>query len=769
MITPDLELVGRDRRLAGLRRLLSAEEFAALLRDGLVNHSSLASEISHCEPLYIRYKPGVNCVALFRAHPVDGQPFLSYGRVSAGGTRTTRGYPRSISVVENSESQIALYVFPGDRRLRVLPRLFDGAAAEQLWAGVPQTLVDTDQEVTVRSIGYKPERRFVGALEQDGVPVAAVKVQTARAFSHAWKAANAFSEDRELLLARPVASRRRHGLSVLPWKPGTLVSDLTRSGKAAAVDIAVCGAALARIHAQHIVGLPLNAHDDLLRHARAALDAIVWVRPDCALRADNVIRRAQRVIGEFDDGDGPDFVASHGDYYAKQILLQGDRAVVLDFDRSALAHPAWDLGMFAAHLVYDAVRGYHASDRVPAFIGALMDGYRSAGGRVSRQAVDAYTALALASLAPHPFRFRCSDWTDQLDQLLSAADDALLPHYAGQTLLSSVPADMPWLAQALDKRSAGDRLTTTLGSPVSVRSASIVRHKPGRRATLKYEVAASDGRQFLIFGKARANTTDTATHLLTQDLTGALVGATSLRLADPIGVIEAWNMVLQQGLEGTPLSDLPVGAELATRVVRATSELHLSNVFPPRQWTWKDEVAQLEQLFDRVADEHPAWEPRLAELLGWARTAAAAVPTTEECVLHRDLHPGNILLEPDGRIGFIDLDLVARGPAAIDLGNFTAHLIEECVREERPAVEVTSALSAVSAEVVRCYGEAVLAEVQLATRLTLMRHIYISMRYPPRRRWTHAILALCERSRHTLEAHDISHTISQPHLTTVTI
>ena len=43
-------------------------------------------------------------------------------------------------------------------------------------------------------------------------------------------------------------------------------------------------------------------------------------------------------------------------------------------------------------------------------------------------------------------------------------------------------------------------------------------------------------------------------------------------------------------------------------------------------------------------------------------------------LLHRDLHDGQILLAPDGTIGLLDADTLARGEPALDLGNLVAHL-----------------------------------------------------------------------------------------------
>jgi aminoglycoside phosphotransferase (APT) family kinase protein len=44
-------------------------------------------------------------------------------------------------------------------------------------------------------------------------------------------------------------------------------------------------------------------------------------------------------------------------------------------------------------------------------------------------------------------------------------------------------------------------------------------------------------------------------------------------------------------------------------------------------------------------------------------------------LVHGDLHDGNLLLPPTGRVGFIDLDLLHHGDPARDPGNLAAHVV----------------------------------------------------------------------------------------------
>lgn len=67
--------------------------------------------------------------------------------------------------------------------------------------------------------------------------------------------------------------------------------------------------------------------------------------------------------------------------------------------------------------------------------------------------------------------------------------------------------------------------------------------------------------------------------------------------------------------------------------------------------------------------------PRLA-LTGNARLRALAEGTVPagRAVLHGDLHVGQFVVTPSGKVWLVDLDDLAIGPPEADLANFTAHL-----------------------------------------------------------------------------------------------
>jgi Ser/Thr protein kinase RdoA (MazF antagonist) len=66
----------------------------------------------------------------------------------------------------------------------------------------------------------------------------------------------------------------------------------------------------------------------------------------------------------------------------------------------------------------------------------------------------------------------------------------------------------------------------------------------------------------------------------------------------------------------------------------------------------------------------PLADETLDELLG----PLLHDPPTAPSLLHRDLHDKQVVLEPDGRIGLLDLDTASVGEPALDIANVLAHL-----------------------------------------------------------------------------------------------
>ncbi len=189
----------------------------------------------------------------------------------------------------------------------------------------------------------------------------------------------------------------------------------------------------------------------------------------------------------------------------------------------------------------------------------------------------------------------------------------------------------------------------------------ILRHLPGRRATA--QIITPSGPAILkAFANPRARGNDRRLRVLATTNAAAIVPT-------PLAVDATGHIGLIEFLPGQPLTDLapaqlPAAAEAAGRALAA---LHHCGAILDRAWEIDQETTQLQ----RTAG------PRTAHAINDLLRADPA-PTPEPLLpAHRDCHPAQAIVGPDGQVRWADLDDAAMAPASLDLGNFLGHITRQ--------------------------------------------------------------------------------------------
>lgn len=128
-------------------------------------------------------------------------------------------------------------------------------------------------------------------------------------------------------------------------------------------------------------------------------------------------------------------------------------------------------------------------------------------------------------------------------------------------------------------------------------------------------------------------------------------------------------------IRGTGLN--VVGAEAALPAYAAAGRMlrnYHTLAFPSAaKRTVGDELAQLSAWCDRASGLFPDLAGDLA--LGQARLTSLPVPVARYTVrLHRDFYDKQVIVGDEGDVALLDLDTSIAGDAALDLGNFMAHV-----------------------------------------------------------------------------------------------
>jgi thiamine kinase-like enzyme len=160
------------------------------------------------------------------------------------------------------------------------------------------------------------------------------------------------------------------------------------------------GVALARriaeaIHKLHRANLPTErAHTmaDELRILRECFDKVVAQRREWTERLAKLMVACEKLGASV---PLPDACGIHRDFYSSQVIVDGARLWLIDFDCFCLGDPGLDVGNFLGHVIEQALRERGDAYALRAIERAMEDRFVELSGERTRTAVRVYTTLTL--------------------------------------------------------------------------------------------------------------------------------------------------------------------------------------------------------------------------------------------------------------------------------------------------------------------------------------------------------------------------------------
>ncbi|MDO5758315.1 MAG: phosphotransferase [Rhodobacterales bacterium] len=659
----DVEIVARDVALPGLRFVLDAGALTKELR--------MAPMI----PLYLRYKPGTSCVAALAAP--DGSrvvAVMAYTRAHYMEVRNRREWREGPDpAVFHDDACLVVVPLARDRKLKGA-RLITNAEDS---GDFLKNLVG-DETGASRLLRYKAGRRLVVQIG-DVRPRALVKAYSKSNFPAALEGARIA----QMLGGAPVLglSTRRHCLA-WPWLAGTPLCP-EEGGRSGPAEWRAAGQALALIHqASPRPQATITRADELAALAALATD-LPQLSADLTHRATPLIEAV--AAGLVRTPFQPCLI--HGDFSADQVLVHEGRATIIDWDRAATGDPARDIGSLLARLDVQALDGAELAGLAEIF----RDCYAGAGGPAT-EGLEFQHARALLALTNEGFRQRRPDWSDRAARLLARVADILGMEKItpGKPMLP----EKPMLNDARDPAMMAPLLKEILPSDILALEVDLLRHKPGRRALLRYRINTADG--FLrVLGKLRAKGADKRTPTLHAALRArGLDGSAPFCVGIPAvrGSIAAPALWLQDEVAGQPLTDLlRPGADIvpAARTGAALARLHKANVPAGRSWTMADELDVLTRALTAARAALPEQGARIDTIARAATEIVQRSGPIRPTGIHRDFYPDQVLIDAE-RVWLLDFDLYANGDPTIDVANFLAHLDEDGLRNHGDATALSA-------------------------------------------------------------------------------
>jgi len=435
MLCPaDANLVKRDPGLPGLAMILDPDAFTAMLQ-GLYPDAG----VTGCVANYVRYKPATSCLVGYRvscaagtvdvyarAHDSDGAKIEKAGRHQSAASALGGG----VRVL--TDRAVAVYPFPNDHELRMLPRLQGAGSRRDMLREMLPDRPDLS-DAPLETLRYKPERRYVarlGAPGAPGAPGAVLKLYTREEFGITGHNAGRFVSEPPLRVPRGLARSKSHRASVVEWIAGVPLREALVRSEVPESSFRAIGAALAKLHAQKPNRLRrFSTAEGFAQTLADGADALADIVPELGSRAQRLARR----IGEkLASRHWRARRAIHGDFSADQVVLQDDPPgaggpdsggiAIVDFDRAGKGEPRLDLGMFRARMEYDVILGVLAPEKVSAYCEPMLDEYRRASDKDITRKLDRFTGACLMLIALEPFRHRLPEWPEKIEMILCAAE-----------------------------------------------------------------------------------------------------------------------------------------------------------------------------------------------------------------------------------------------------------------------------------------------------------------------------------------------------------
>ncbi len=416
----DASFVREDARVRGLATLLDEGAFLATLRRLCPSH-----DIQSADARYVRYKPHTSCLVAYRVRV--GETYTAvYARCHADDQIVKVANARLKMEVRGAlgaglhvvpEEGIAIFAYPNDYEIRSLRKLYEGERTpprmRRMLPSHPHL-----HSVSPEILRYKPERRFVGKLDDGSGDAAVIRLYPEAQFEDIRQRAWAFKDRDDLRVPRVVGDSKRYSMLAHRWVDGRLLEGVLCGADDSGPVLEHVSGALAALHRQRPRLNAMYSASDYCRGVAAACDAVSAVDAGLGLRAAELRDTVQRAVLDLNWRSQ----VVHGDFSADQVVVRGDCVTLLDFDRAAYGNPSMDIGSFAAGLIALASGGSVSFERASVMAGEFAGAYWRASGFEDPAGVRVFTAGALLMRAPEPFRHRDRAWPARIAELLEHAE-----------------------------------------------------------------------------------------------------------------------------------------------------------------------------------------------------------------------------------------------------------------------------------------------------------------------------------------------------------
>ena len=217
---------------------------------------------------------------------------------------------------------------------------------------------------------------------------------------------------------------------------------------------------------------------------------------------------------------------------------------------------------------------------------------------------------------------------------------------------------------------------------------SPVSYWPGKKCLVKYDLKLSQpgtsrSERKIIYGKMYNYNQGKLLFEIMKDLWNSGFGSSendNILIPEPRAYIPRFNMLVQEEIEGKRIYDsLPYA--LSESDIKAAAEgiacLHLSGKVIDKKHTLEDELRLIEEWGNATSEMFPDLKTDINRILQTISRCSVRVEENYSKTVHRDFYDKQVIInrkQGQKKITIIDLDTICQSDAALDVGNFLAHL-----------------------------------------------------------------------------------------------
>lgn len=245
-------------------------------------------------------------------------------------------------------------------------------------------------------------------------------------------------------------------------------------------------------------------------------------------------------------------------------------------------------------------------------------------------------------------------------------------------MIAALPNDpaLPHLGTVADPDAMQVELSRATGDDgFTLQGIHLVRHKPGRRAILRYDVETVCGRSVL-YAKTFASERGPKVYAITTTIVKAAAFGPDIALPAPVAYLPYLRTIVQRGVPGEPVADRLAANDtaLAARIADALYRFNTSGIDLGRRHDLRKELSPLAARVEQVVQRDAALGDLARTLLDRLAAADQDELAWRWLPVHRDMYHEQVLVDGD-RLAVLDLDDAAMSEPAVDVSNVVAHLM----------------------------------------------------------------------------------------------